>query len=107
MAKSVANEKIQAHLRSELLSERVNVRIAPEAKATIARAASALDRSLSDFIVKKASLETAERTLADETRIALSDAALTAFERSIGGPPKAIPGSQDCCGINQFSDDLA
>jgi len=70
--------------------ERLAIRIAPEAKDVLRRAAEKEHASLSYFIVR-AALDRAETLLAEETRFVVSQAAMEAFCAALDAPPRDIP----------------
>lgn len=71
-------------------SERLQLRIAPSERAIVARAAEALDVSVSEFMLESAH-ERAERVLADRSTFVLADDQWSAFSRALDRQPQAIP----------------
>lgn len=70
--------------------ERLAIRIGPEAKEMLRRAAEKEHASLSHFVVR-AALERAEALLADETRLVVSQEAMDAFCAALDAPARDIP----------------
>lgn len=70
--------------------ERLAIRIAPEAKELLRRAAQRQHASLSHFIVG-AALDRAASLLADETRFVVPQASADAFCRALDAPARDIP----------------
>ena len=71
-------------------SEKLDVRVSPEAKAKLQRAAAILHRTMSDFVLESA-LSRAEEALADRRRFGLNAAAWTAFQAALDAPPRSLP----------------
>lgn len=70
--------------------ERLAIRIAPETKDMLRRAAERQHASLSQFIVS-AALERAASLLADETRFVVSQEMADAFCAALDAPARNIP----------------
>jgi uncharacterized protein (DUF1778 family) len=70
--------------------ERLAIRIAPETKDLLRRAAERQHASLSNFIVR-AALDRAETLLADETRFVVSQESADAFCAALDAPARDIP----------------
>lgn len=70
--------------------ERLAIRIAPEAKDLLRRAAERQHASLSNFIVR-AALDRAETLLADETRFVVPQEVAEAFCAALDAPVRDIP----------------
>ncbi|MDP2794800.1 MAG: DUF1778 domain-containing protein [Sulfurisoma sp.] len=70
--------------------ERLAIRIAPEVKDVLRRAAEKEHASLSYFIVR-AALDRAETLLAEETRFVVSQEAMDAFCAALDAPARDIP----------------
>lgn len=71
-------------------TEKLDLRISPEAKARLQTAASAMDRSLSDFVLESA-LARAEETLADRRVFGLDAARWKAFQKALDAPVRPLP----------------
>ena len=67
-------------------SEKLDLRLTPEAKKTLYIAAAAIQRSVSDFVLESA-LARAEETLADRHRFGLSAEQWEAFMAALDAPP--------------------
>lgn len=72
---------------TETRNEKVEVRLTASAKRTLQTAASALHRSVSEFVLESA-LARAEETLPDRQRFGLSKAQWEAFQRALNSPPR-------------------
>lgn len=70
--------------------ERLAIRIAPETKDLLRRAAERQHASLSNFIVS-AALDRAESLLADETRFVVPQETADAFCAALDAPARDIP----------------
>lgn len=70
--------------------ERLAIRIAPDAKDLLRRAAERQHVSLSNFIVR-AALDRAETLLADETRFVVRQEMADAFCAALDAPARDIP----------------
>jgi uncharacterized protein (DUF1778 family) len=68
-------------------SERIELRVSPEQKNALARAAAARGATMTDFINTAASVA-AEEALANRTAFALSGEQWTAFVAALDRPPK-------------------
>ena len=68
-------------------TQKLDLRISPEAKEALVRAAALEQRSLSDFVVQSA-LTRAEEALADRQRFVLSDEAYDTFVAELDRPPR-------------------
>lgn len=71
-------------------SEKLDLRLSPEAKRRIAAAAKAEHRSVSDFVLKSA-LDQADQTLADRRVFRLSAEDWEKFQEALDAPPRDIP----------------
>src|SRR3954453_17383884 len=71
-------------------SEKLDLRLTPEAKRTLNIAASAAGRSVSEFVLESA-LARAEETLADRRQFGLDADQWTAFMAALDGPPREVP----------------
>jgi uncharacterized protein (DUF1778 family) len=71
-------------------SEKLDLRLTPEAKRTLFAAAEAARRSVSEFVLESA-LTRAEETLADRTRFGLDAGQWKAFREALDSPPRELP----------------
>jgi len=71
-------------------SEKLDLRLSPEAKATIYAAAAAARRSVSEFVLESA-LGQAEQTLADRQRFGLDANHWSAFLKALDRPARDLP----------------
>lgn len=71
-------------------SEKLDLRLTPQAKQRIAAAAKAQHRSVSDFVLQSA-LERAEETLADRRVFLLSEDEWEKFQAALDAPPRDLP----------------
>lgn len=71
-------------------SEKLDLRLTPEAKRTLFAAAEAARRSVSDFVLESA-LTRAEETLADRSRFGLNAEQWKAFQEALDAPPRELP----------------
>ena len=71
-------------------TEKLDLRISPEAKARLQTAATAMDRSVSDFVLESA-LSRAEETLADRHVFGLDAAHWKAFQKALDAPVRPLP----------------
>jgi uncharacterized protein (DUF1778 family) len=71
-------------------SEKLDLRLTPEAKRTLNIAASAAGRSVSEFVLESA-LSRAEETLADRQHFGLDAERWEAFMAALEAPPHEIP----------------
>jgi uncharacterized protein (DUF1778 family) len=71
-------------------SEKLDLRLTAEAKRVLQSAASAQQRSVSEFVVESALARAAE-TLPDRHRFGLSAEDWTAFHKALDAPPTAKP----------------
>ncbi len=71
-------------------SEKLDLRLTPEAKRTLNSAASAAGRSVSEFVLESA-LSRAEETLADRRQFGLDAERWEAFMAALEAPPHDIP----------------
>ena len=80
-----------ASLRSTpLRSEKLDLRLTPEAKQTLQWAAAVAKRSVTDFVLESA-LASAAETLADRQSFQLDPEQWQAFVPAIDAPPKVHP----------------
>jgi uncharacterized protein (DUF1778 family) len=71
-------------------SEKLDLRLTPEAKRTLNIAASAAGRSVSEFVLESA-LARAEETLADRRHFGLDVERWEAFLAALDAPPREMP----------------
>ncbi len=71
-------------------SEKLDLRLTPQAKRRLYAAAQAEQRSVSEFVLQSA-LERAEETLADRRLFALTPAQWKKFQAALDAPPRALP----------------
>jgi uncharacterized protein (DUF1778 family) len=71
-------------------TEKLDLRLTPEAKRTLAAAAQAMRRSLSDFVLTSA-LDRAEEALADRRIFQLPSDQWEAFIAALDAPPRDMP----------------
>ena len=71
-------------------TEKLDLRLTPEAKRRLFAAAEASHRSVSDFVLQSA-LERAEEALADRWVFHLDAKRWAAFQAALDAPPKVIP----------------
>lgn len=71
-------------------TEKLDLRLTPEAKRTLFAAAEAARRSVSDFVLESA-LTRAEESLADRTRFGLTAERWQAFQEALDAPPRDMP----------------
>ena len=69
---------------------RLNIRISEHEKDVLMRAASALNTSVSSFVVQRAYAE-AQVILAEQSQFRLPDKKWREFTRALDAPPKDIP----------------
>jgi uncharacterized protein (DUF1778 family) len=69
---------------------RLNIRVSEHEKDVLMRAASALNTSVSSFVVQRAYAE-AQMILAEQSQFRLSDKKWREFSRALDAPPKDIP----------------
>jgi uncharacterized protein (DUF1778 family) len=71
-------------------SAKLDLRLTPEAKRTLAAAAAAARRSVSEFVLESAMVQ-AEEILADRTRFTLNAGRWKAFLEMLDAPPRDLP----------------
>lgn len=71
-------------------TEKLDLRLTPAAKRTLAAAAAAERRSISDFVLDSA-LGRAEETLADRRSFALDAETWEKFQAALDAPPRDLP----------------
>ena len=69
---------------------RLNIRVSQQEKDVLTRAASALNTSVSDFVVQHAFAE-AQVVLAEQSQFRLSDEKWREFCKALDAPPQGIP----------------
>jgi uncharacterized protein (DUF1778 family) len=78
-------------------SEKLDLRLTPEAKRTLAAAAASERRSLSDFVLRSA-LDRAEERLADRRVFELDSEKWREFLAALDAPPRQLPRLQRLLG---------
>lgn len=71
-------------------SEKLDLRLTPEAKRALQSAAAASQRSVSEFVLESA-LQRAAETLPDRQRFGLPADEWAAFQEALDAPPRAKP----------------
>ena len=71
-------------------SEKLDLRLTPEAKRTLNAAATAARRSVSEFVLESALARAAE-TLPDRQRFVLDVEHWKAFQAALDAPPRPLP----------------
>ena len=71
-------------------SEKLDLRLTPTAKQTLQKAAAAVQRSVSDFVLESA-LARAEETLADRRHFGLNAEQWEAFMLALDAEPRELP----------------
>lgn len=71
-------------------SEKLDLRLSPEAKRTLNAAAAAAHRSVSEFVLESALAKAAE-TLPDRRRFELDAEQWEAFRAALDAPPRPLP----------------
>lgn len=71
-------------------TEKLDLRLAPEAKRTLAAAAKVERRTLTDFVLESA-LGRAEETLADRRTFSLDASTWQEFIAALDAPPRELP----------------
>lgn len=71
-------------------TEKLDLRISPEAKARLQTAATAMDRSMSDFVLESA-LSRADEALADRRIFGLDASQWNAFQKALDAPTRPLP----------------
>ena len=71
-------------------SEKLDIRLTPQAKSRLVAAAETQQRSVSDFVLTSA-LERADEALADRRAISLNTADWTKFLAALDAPPRPMP----------------
>ncbi len=71
-------------------TEKIDIRLTPQAKRTLQAAAAAERRKVSDFVLESA-LARAEETLAERQRFGLDAEQWAAFFEALDAPPRELP----------------
>ena len=71
-------------------SEKLDLRLTPDAKRMLYAAATAMDRSVSEFVLESA-LARAEETLPDRRHFGLKADQWSAFMAALEAPPRDLP----------------
>jgi uncharacterized protein (DUF1778 family) len=71
-------------------TEKLDLRLTPQAKRRIVAAAEAQGRTVSDFVLTSA-LERADETLADQRSFILSPEKWAEFQAALDAPPRDLP----------------
>lgn len=71
-------------------TEKLDLRLTPEAKSVLYAAAHAAQRSVSDFVLESA-LARADETLAERRHFGLNAESWTAFMEALDAPPRSNP----------------
>jgi uncharacterized protein (DUF1778 family) len=71
-------------------TQKLDLRLTPAAKLLLRDAASAAQRSISEFVLESA-LARAEETLADRRRFGLDAERWAAFMEALDAPPRSVP----------------
>jgi uncharacterized protein (DUF1778 family) len=74
----------------ETRNQKLDLRLTPSAKRTLQVAASAVHRSVSEFVLESA-LARAEETLPDRRRFGLNAEQWAAFQAALDAPPRPAP----------------
>jgi uncharacterized protein (DUF1778 family) len=76
--------------RTAIRSEKLDLRLTPQAKRTLTAAAAASQRSVSEFVLESA-LARAEETLPDRRKFVVSEKQWKAFLTALDAPPPSMP----------------
>jgi uncharacterized protein (DUF1778 family) len=76
--------------KAAVRSEKLDLRLTPDAKKTLSAAAAASQRSVSEFVLESALARAAE-ALPDRQRFALDTKSWDAFLRALDAPPRPLP----------------
>lgn len=71
-------------------SEKLDLRLTPDAKRLLQSAAAATHRSVSEFVLQSA-MAKAEETLPDRLRFGLDAESWQAFQDALDAPPRVLP----------------
>ena len=80
----------QVVVAAERRTEKLDLRVSRAAKAKLQAAASAMHRSMSDFVMESA-LARAEETLAERRTFALSAERWNDFQKALDAPVRSLP----------------
>jgi uncharacterized protein (DUF1778 family) len=72
-------------------TEKLDLRLTPQAKEKIAAAAAVSQTSVTEFVLKSA-LYRADETLMDQRLFILNEEQFAAFEAALDAPPRVLPG---------------
>jgi uncharacterized protein (DUF1778 family) len=86
--------KTKLKAKSSLKASKVQLRLRPDQKALIARAAELCGTTLSDFMLEHA-YEAAQHVLADQVHFVLPPVEWEAFCKALDAPPRVIPALQE------------
>ncbi len=75
---------------SHARTEKLDLRLTPQAKQKLFAAAKAQERSVSDFVLQSA-LERAEEALAEQRSFIMSTEKWEAFQAALDAPPRDLP----------------
>jgi uncharacterized protein (DUF1778 family) len=75
--------------KAAVRSEKLDLRLSPEAKRTLSAAATASQRSVSEFVLESALARAAE-TLPDRRRFELDDTRWVEFQAALDAPPRPL-----------------
>jgi uncharacterized protein (DUF1778 family) len=75
----------------ERRTEKLDLRLTPQAKEKIAAAAAVSQTSVTEFVLKSA-LYRADETLMDQRLFILNEEQFAAFEAALDAPPRVLPG---------------
>jgi len=90
MELSTENFMATQSIPTERRTEKLDVRVSPAAKAKLQAAASAVHRSMSDFVMESA-LSRAEETLAERRVFGLDAEKWAAFQAALDVPARPLP----------------
>ena len=77
-------------MTAQTRSQKLDLRLTPDAKRTLSAAAAAANRSVSEFVLESA-LARAEETLPDRRRIGLDAETWARFVDALDAPPRDLP----------------
>jgi uncharacterized protein (DUF1778 family) len=82
--------KVKPKTRSSLKATKIQLRLRPDQKAVLARAAQLRQTTLSNFLLEHA-YEAAQQVLAEQVDIVLPPAEWAAFCKALDAPPRPVP----------------
>lgn len=82
--------KVKSKPSSTLKATKVQLRLRPDQKSVLARAAQLRQTTLSNFMLEHA-YQAAQQVLADQVDIVMSPAEWRAFCKALDAPPRSIP----------------